>query len=142
MGTVIHCQIQGIHTSTTIVIRVLVGVCSRLSIGLASTIRPSKAFTNRGVKHIVSAVVHRQMQSVHAGATILIGIGISVSVGYGVGLASTIRPSIAFADGSIKHIVCTVVHCQMQGVHTGATFLVNISVSIGVGNGVGLASAV
>ena len=40
-------------------------------------------------------------------------------------------PNVALAYGRVAHVVCAVVHCQVQGVHTGATF--GIGVVIGVG---------
>ena len=44
---------------------------------------------------------NRQVQSIHAGTTIIVSVGMSVSVGHGVGLACALRPGEAFTDRGI-----------------------------------------
>ena len=90
---------------------------------------------------MVCTVKNRQVQGIRAGTTIIVDVCISVGVGHGVGLTSAFRPGEAFANGGIKHVVCTVKDGQVQSIHTGTSIGIGVCMSVSVGHGVSLASA-
>ena len=133
---------QGIHTSATVGVGVVVGVGARGGVGLAVAVRPGEAFAG-GIGHgVVCAVVDGQVQSVNAGTPVGIGVVVGVSARGGVGLAVAVCPSEAFAGGLGHSVVRAVVDGQMQGIHTSATVGVGVVVGVGARGGVGLAVAV
>ena len=78
---------------------------------------PHEAFTYGGVCHLVCAVVHRQVQSVNAGTSCLVGVAMSIGARCRVHL---FIPHEAFTYGGVCHLVCAVIHRQVQSDNTVA----------------------
>ena len=72
----------------------------------------------------------------------MVGVRVREGARDGIGLAVTVSPGEALAHGSVGHVVRTVVHRQVQGVHAGAAVLVGVRVRVGAGNVVCQAGAV
>ena len=98
---------------------------------------PLVALASRLRLHVVGAVVHRQLQRIHARTAVLIRVRIGVRTGFRIGCAV---PLVALASYLRLHVVCAVVDGQMQRHHRITTRSIGQCVSRGVGAfGVGFA---
>ena len=134
MRAVVDGQVQRVNTCTARIVGVCVSVCTCLVVGHAM---PYVAFANCRVEHIVRAIVHRQMQRVNINTT----ISIDFFVGIGINTRRSINnamPFVTFTHNRIIHIMCAVVHRQVQRVDTCATRVVGVRVSVGTCLVVGL----
>ena len=61
MRAVVHRQVQGVNTSTAVLVGVRVRVGAGDVVCQAGAVRPGEALADGGVGHVVCTVVHRQI---------------------------------------------------------------------------------